>query len=278
MAALIMKGPEVAADMKAGLLEAASGLSPVLAIVRVGARPDDLSYERGITKRFNSLGLGVQVHELPENITQSDFDSEFARINADRSNHGVLLFRPLTKGLSDAQAVNMIDPLKDIDCMSPVNLAKVFSGDESGFAPCTPSAVMEMLKFYGIDLAGKNVVIVGRSLVLGKPLAMLMLGKNATVTICHTKTRNLPEICRRADVIVAAAGKANMIGSDFVNEKSIIVDVGINVTPEGKLCGDVDFESVSPIVHAISPVPGGVGAITTSILARNLIHAARTRA
>ncbi len=275
MAQIIMRGSEVSAGMKEDLTKEAAFLNPVLAIVRVGARPDDLSYERGIIKRFDSLGLTVRVHELPENISQSEFDSEFAKINSDPANHGVLLFRPLPKNLSDDYAVRTVNPHKDIDCMSHENLAGVFAGDKDSFAPCTPLAVMEMLRFYGINLSGKNVAIVGRSLVLGRPLAMLMLGENATVTICHTRTRNLPEVCRRADIIVAAAGKARMITPEFVNENSVVVDVGINVDPEGRLCGDVDFETVSPLVHALSPVPGGVGAVTTSMLARNLIQAAK---
>ena len=275
MAALIMKGPEVSAGMKDSLITEAAKLKPVLAIIRVGARPDDLSYERGIIKRFDSLGIKVKVHELPENISQQEFNSEFAKINSDSTNNGVLLFRPLPESLSDNFAVNTIDPKKDIDCMSPVNLAGVFAGDKESFAPCTPLAVMEMLKFYGIDLSGKNIAIVGRSLILGRPLAMLMLAENATVTICHTKTRNLQEVCKRADIIIAAAGKAKMITPVYVNENSIIVDVGINLDENNKLCGDVDFERVSPVVKAISPVPGGVGAVTTSILAKNLIKAAK---
>ncbi|MBR0204693.1 MAG: bifunctional 5,10-methylenetetrahydrofolate dehydrogenase/5,10-methenyltetrahydrofolate cyclohydrolase, partial [Synergistaceae bacterium] len=250
MAQIIMRGSEVSGAMKEALIKDAAFLKPVLAIVRVGSRPDDLSYERGIIKRFDSLGLTVKVHELPENISQPEFDSEFAKVNSDSENHGVLLFRPLPKTLSDDYAVSTVNPRKDIDCMSHKNLAGVFAGDKDSFAPCTPLAVMEMLRFYGINLSGKNIVIIGRSLVLGRPLAMLMLGENATVTICHTRTQNLPEVCRRADVIVAAAGKARMVTPEFVNEKSIIVDVGINVDSEGKLCGDVDFERVSPLVHA----------------------------
>ena len=275
MAALIMRGPEVSAGMKDSLITEAAKLKPVLAIIRVGARPDDLSYERGIIKRFDPLGISVKVHELPESISQNEFDSEFAKINSDSTNNGVLLFRPLPKNLSDDYAVNAIDPRKDIDCMSPVNLAGVFAGDKDSFAPCTPLAVMEMLRFYGINLSGKNVAIVGRSLVLGRPLAMLMLAENATVTICHTRTQNLQEVCKRADIVIAAAGKARMITPDYVNENSIVVDVGINLDENNKLCGDVDFENVSSIVKAISPVPGGVGAVTTSILAKNLIKAAR---
>ena len=274
---LIMKGSEVSAGMKLKLAEEISqlGFTPSLAIIRVGSRPDDLAYERGILKRFEGLGLNVKVHELPEDISHADFDAEFSRLNNDKNVHGILLFRPLPANLSDEFAVNNINPKKDIDCMSKINIAGIFSGDNEAFAPCTASAVMEMLAHYNFDLTGKNVVIIGRSLVVGRPLSMLMLAKNATVTICHTKTQNLPEICKHADILVAAAGKAGVITSEFVSDKSIVLDVGINVNAQGKLCGDVDYDNVAPIVQAISPVPGGVGAVTTSVLAKNLIRAAK---
>ena len=274
---LIMKGSEVSASMKLKLAEEISqlGFTPSLVIIRVGSRPDDLAYERGILKRFEGLGLNVKVHELPEDISQENFNAEFSSINDDVKVNGILLFRPLPANLSDEFAVNNINPKKDIDCMSKINIAGVFSGDKEAFAPCTASAVMEMLAHYNFDLTGKNVVIIGRSLVVGRPLAMLMLAKNATLTICHTKTQNLPEICKRADILVAAAGKAGVITSEFVSDKSIVLDVGINVNAQGKLCGDVDYENVANIVQAISPVPGGVGAVTTSVLAKNLIRAAK---
>ena len=270
MAEIIMKGSEVSSSIQ----ESLTGKFANLEIVKVGARPDDLSYQRGIIKRFSALGFGVNIHELPENISQSDFDSEFERINKDSSNQGILLFRPLPSHLSDEKACKIINPFKDIDCMSPINLAGVFAGVKNSFAPCTALAVMEMLNYYKISLTGQNVVIVGRSLVLGRPLSMLMLSENATVTICHSKTKNLAEICKRADIIIAAAGQAGIITPEFVNDKSVIVDVGINLSPEGKICGDVDYERVAPIVHAISPVPGGVGAVTTSVLAKILVKAA----
>lgn len=274
---IIMKGSEVSASIREKLAAEISQLNftPELAILRVGARPDDLAYERSILKRFESLKLSAKVYEFPADISQEKFNAEFSRINNDKNIHGILLFRPLPENLSDEFAVNSINPLKDIDCMSPANSAKIFSGDSSGFAPCTAGAVMEILRHYEFDLTGKNVAIVGRSMVIGRPVAMLMLTVNATPTICHTKTQKLPEICRRSDIIIAAAGKAGMITCNFVNDKSIIVDVGINVNDEGKLYGDVDFESVSQIVHAISPVPGGVGAVTTSMLAKNLLKAAK---
>ena len=275
--AILMKGAEVVARMREALLaerEVLRGPTPRLAVVRVGAREDDLAYERGLLKRFDSLDLAVQVVALPEGMGQKDFDAEFERVNGDPTVKGVLLFRPLPEGLSDEHARQAIDPRKDVDGMSPISITRVFAGGE-GFAPCTPSAVMELLAHYGVSLEGKNVAIVGRSLVVGRPLAMLMLAAHATVTICHTRTADLAAVCRNADIVVAAAGRAGVIGADCVTERSIVVDVGINLGRDGKLCGDVDFGAVEPIVSMISPVPGGVGAVTTSVLAKNLLKAAR---
>ena len=281
--AAIIKGGDVAAAMKETLLAELEvlrkkGTEPRLGIVRVGARADDLAYERGALKRFEGLGIATRVFEFPEDVDQKSFASEFAQIDASRDVHGILLFRPLPKHLDEEAVKKMIDPLKDVDGMSPLSVAKVFSGEEDGFAPCTPSAVMEMLSHAGVRLAGMNVVIVGRSMVVGRPLAMLMLKRNATVTICHTKTRNMAEICRNADVVVAAAGKARMLTADCVSEKSIVIDVGINVDENGKMCGDVDYDAVEPVVSMISPVPGGVGAVTTSVLAKHLLKAAGLQA
>ncbi len=278
--AVLMKGAEVSASMKEALQAEhaalrAKGIEPKLAIVRVGARGDDLAYERGALKRFEGLGIAAQVYELPEDIDQRAFDAEFGKVNADPAVHGILLFRPLPKHLDGEAPRRAIDPRKDVDGMSPLSAAKIFAGEDDGFAPCTPGAVMEMLEHFKIDLKGKNVTIVGRSLVVGRPLAMLMLAKHATVTICHTRTVDMPGVCRRADIVVAAAGAAGMVGADCVTDKSVVVDVGINVDAEGKLCGDVDFAAVEPIVSMISPVPGGVGAVTTSVLAKNVLKAAR---
>lgn len=273
---IIMRGSDVSDGLKAEILAEADelGITPELAVVRVGSRPDDLAYERGIKKRFDGLGLGVTVHEFPDDITQSEFDEAFSRINSDEKVHGILLFRPLA-GLSDEAARSLINPLKDIDGMSRINQAKIFAGEPDAFAPCTPLGVMAMFRYYDIELEGKNTVIIGRSMVAGRPLAMLMLGANSTVTICHTKTLGLQEICRRSDIIITAAGKAKMLTKDYVTENSVVVDVGINVDGEGRLCGDCDFEGISPIVRAVSPVPGGAGAVTTSMLAKNLIRSVK---
>ena len=278
--AVVMSGKEVAARMKGMLLSKVSelkgrGITPTLGIVRVGSRPDDLVYERAILKRFHSLGIDVDVHELPEDISQEDFDSQFMSVNDDKNVHGILLFRPLPEGLNEEYAVLHMNPKKDIDGMSPVNAARIFAGENEGFAPCTPSAVMAMLAQYGYDVSGRNVVIVGRSMVVGRPLSMLMLKANATVTVCHSKTQNIKEICKRADIVIAAAGRAKMLTPEYFTRKSIVVDVGIDTDSEGNLCGDVDFEKVEQVVQAVSPVPGGVGAVTTSILAENLLKAAK---
>lgn len=239
----IMKGSEVAAAMKEELIQEVETLkeqniNPCLAIVRVGARLDDLAYERGAKKRMEAAGIACRVIELPEDITQEEFEEEFHKVNDDKEVHGILLFRPLPEHLDEEPVKTMIHPFKDVDCMSPVNIAKVFSGDETGYAPCTPEAVMEMLAFYKIDPKGKKVTVVGRSMVVGKPLSMLLLKKHATITVCHTRTTDLPAVCREAEILIAAAGKAKMVTSDMVSEGSVVVDVGINVDEAGNLCGD----------------------------------------
>ncbi|MGB9666729.1 MAG: bifunctional 5,10-methylenetetrahydrofolate dehydrogenase/5,10-methenyltetrahydrofolate cyclohydrolase [Candidatus Cryosericum sp.] len=277
---VIMKGSEVVSAMKEELLRetqelAQKGITPQVGIIRVGARPDDLAYERGARKRMEAVGIRCVVTELPEDIEQAAFEQAFAAVNDDPATHGILLFRPLPKQLDEEPVRTMINPLKDIDGMSPVNMAKVFSGDDSGFAPCTPEAVMEVLAHYGIALKGKRVTVVGRSMVVGKPLAMLLLKQHATVTICHTRTVDLPGTCRNAEVLIAAAGKAKMITADFVAPGAVVVDVGINVDDEGNLCGDVDYDAVSPAAGAITPVPGGVGTVTSSVLAKHVVRAAR---
>ena len=277
---IIMKGSDVVAAMKEELLRevdelAAKGIVPELAIVRVGARPDDLAYERGAMKRMASVGIRCTVVELSESVDEQEFERAFAAVNDDPQVHGILLFRPLPKQLDEDAVRSMINPAKDIDCMSPVNMAKVFAGDESGFAPCTPEAVMEVLARYGIDLKGKRVTLVGRSMVVGKPLAMLLLKQNATVTICHTRTADLGAACRNAEVLIAAAGKARMIPAEFVADSAVVVDVGINVGPDGTICGDVDFDAVAPRASFITPVPGGVGTVTSSVLAKHVVRAAR---
>ncbi len=253
------------------------GIIPTLAVVRVGAREDDLAYERGIKKKFSDMGCEVTVVELPEDVSQEDLDETVAALDLDNEIHGILLFRPLPKHLTDKNIVNTISSGKDVDCMGNANMAKLFAGDKTGFAPCTAQAVMEMIDHYGIDIKGKKVTVIGRSLVIGKPVALMLIAGNATVTVCHTKTADLKAECQAADIIVAAAGKAKMITAEYVRPGQTVIDVGMNVDEEGKLCGDVDFAGVSEIVDAITPVPRGVGSVTTSVLLANTVtNAARS--
>lgn len=276
---ILMKGIDVANAMKEELSSKVEslkkqGIVPTLAIVRVGSRPDDVSYERGAQKRMAAIGIDCRVVELPEDIEQDLFVQEFCKVNEDPHVHGILVFRPLPKHLNEEIIQSVIDPEKDMDCMSPINMAKVFAGDETGYAPCTAEAVMEMLDYYQIDPKGKNVTVVGRSMVVGKPLSMMLLKKHATITVCHTRTKDLEEICKRAEILVAAAGNARMITEDMVGEGAVVADVGINVDADGNLCGDVDFDAVEEKTSYISPVPRGVGSITTSVLAKHVVRAA----
>lgn len=250
---------------------------PQLAIIRVGERPDDLSYERGATKKMEKIGFGCTSYVFDAEIDNDVFQREFDAINDNPKIDGILLLRPLPKHLDEEAVVNRIHPEKDLDGISPVNLAKVYAGDESGFAPCTAEAVIEMLDYAGIDLTGKKVTVVGRSLVIGKPVAMLLMKKNATVTVCHTRTKDMPAECRSAEVLVAAAGSAKMITADYVGKDAVVIDVGINVDEAGKLCGDVNTEEISDKAALATPVPGGVGSVTTSVLAKHLMKAAKMR-
>ena len=277
---IALKGAPVSAKMKDEIGEqkkALSGPAPKLGIVRVGERPDDLSYERGALKRMEKLGLAAESFVFPQDISHEAFEKEFLAINEDPAIDGILLLRPLPKQIDEDKITRLIDPEKDLDGISPTNIAKVFSGDETGFAPCTAEAVIEVLKAYGIPIAGKRAVVVGRSMVVGRPLAMLLLKENATVTICHTKTRDLPEVCREGEILIAAAGKAKMLDKSFAGEDAVVIDVGINVDKEGNLCGDVDYDSLEGTASMATPVPGGVGAVTTSVLAKHLVRAAAKR-
>ena len=252
------------------------GVYPKLAVVRVGEREDDIAYEKGIVKRFGTVEADVEVIKLPIDIDEESFEETIRRLNEDEKTHGILVFRPLPKQLDDNRLKEIIRPDKDVDSISMANAAKVFAGDKTGYAPCTAQAVMELLEHNKIDLTGKKVVIVGRSLVVGKPLAMLMLGRNATVTVCHTRTKNIAEECKRADILVACAGSAKMIKRDFTNPDQIVVDVGINFV-DGAMCGDVDYDDVAEQVAAITPVPGGVGTVTTSVLLKHTLESAERR-
>ena len=247
------------------------GISPKLAILRVGARDDDLAYERGVLKRFESAGVEVEVTAVDAGISQEELDKTFDGINNDPKVHGILVFRPLPKGLSDEHMRRTIDPGKDSDFMDIRNMENVLAGVPDSAAPCTAEAVMALIKHYGIETKGKKVTVVGRSLVIGKPAALLLTTANATVTVCHTKTVNIEEECRKADIIVACCGVAKMITEKYVKPGQIVIDVGMNVDEEGRLCGDVDYEKVSEIADAVTPVPGGVGSITTAILLKHVV-------
>ena len=275
----ILKGKSVSDAMKERLSAKnsellAKGLKPCLNIVRIGERPDDLAYERGALKRFENIGIEARVTVFPEDIAWEEFEKGFTGINEDPGVHGILLFKPFPKHINEDAVKRMINPEKDVDGMCDANIARVFAGDETGFAPCTPTAVIELLRHYGVPLKGARVVLVGRSMVVGKPLAMLLLKENATVTICHTRTADLAAECRSADVLIAAAGMAKMIKAEHVKEGAVVIDVGVNLDEDGGMCGDVDFAAVEPLAGKITPVPGGVGSVTTSILAMHTLKAA----
>ena len=259
------------------------GIVPTLGIIRLGENPSDLSYEKGATKRAEEVGVAVKNYILPETATKEEVLAVIDQVNADAGVHGVLMFRPLPKHLKADQdeICNRLDPKKDVASMTHMSNAGVFEGQNLGYAPCTPAACMEILDYYGIDCKGKNAVVIGRSLVVGKPAAMMLMAKNATVTICHTKTVNTAEICKNADIIVSAAGVLNSLTKDYVRPGQVVIDVSMNWNPEkvtakgkGGMSGDCVFEEVEPIVDAITPVPGGVGAVTTSVLMKHVVEAA----
>ncbi len=252
------------------------GIQPKLAILRVGAKPNDLSYERGALKKCDTIGIVAEVTELSEDTTQEQYIEALEKLNKDSSVHGILTFRPLPKGIDEEVIKNVISPEKDVDCFSTMNTAKLMEGDKTGFPPCTPTAVVEILKHYNVPLKGANVVVLGRSMVVGKPVSMLLLGENATVTICHSKTQDLAKVCSQADVLVAGVGRARMVTSDYIKEGAVVIDVGINAKPEGGgICGDVDTDDVVEKASMVTPVPAGVGSVTTSILAKHVIKACK---
>ncbi len=251
------------------------GAPPHLVIIRVGEKQDDIAYERGAVKKMEKVGFACTTYVFPADVDNDAFLQKFDEINESRDVDGILLLRPLPKHLDEKAVESRIAPGKDLDGMSPINQAKVYAGDESGFAPCTAEAVIEMLDYADVDLKGKRAVVIGRSLVIGKPVAMLLLKKNATVTVCHTRTEDLPGTCRNAQVLVAAAGAAKMVGADYVGRDAVVIDVGINVDEEGNLCGDVKLDEIAQTAALATPVPGGVGSVTTSVLAKHLLRAAK---
>ena len=275
---ILLYGADTAEKIKdeiSGMLSELKGYIPTLGIVRIGSNPADISYEKGAVKKMESLSLKTKVFEFDENISSDDFIDEFKKINEDDEIDGILLFRPLPKHIDEKKVIEVLDERKDLDGISYKNIAKVFAGDESGFSPCTAKAVIKILESNNIELEGKNVVVLGRSMVIGKPVAMLAIQKNATVTLCHSKTVDLKKVCKNADILIVAIGRAKMINDDYIGEDAVVIDVGINFF-EGKLCGDVDLENVKNAAMA-TPVPKGVGAVTTSVLAQHLVIAALKR-
>lgn len=287
--AKILFGAEVTAEMNVRLGKKAAGLRargiiPKLAIIRCGEKPSDLSYERGVEQRAELIGTAVQKFLLPESVSKEELMAVIRTVNRDHSIHGCLLFRPLPihlRGEQDA-ICNSLDVKKDVDCMTDLSNSGVFTGKRIGFAPCTPQACMEILDYYQIDCKGKHVVVIGRSLVVGKPVAMMLMARHATVTVCHTKTVNLAETARRADILVSSAGALNSLTRDFVHPGQIVIDVSVNWDENkpnsrgglGAIAGDAVYSEVEPIVAAITPVPGGVGGVTASVLVGHVIEAA----
>lgn len=275
-----LAGKAVADAMKTELAQKvevikAKGITPKLGIIRVGARPDDLFYEGGAKKTCDSIGMAYQVFEYPAEIEQAAFEKAVMEVGADKEINGILMFAPLPKQLDEKKIRSLIPVEKDVDCMTIGSAAKVYTDDPTGFPPCTPTACMDILKFYNIPLKGKKAVVLGRSQVVGKPVAMLLLREHATVTICHSRTDNLPAVCADADILIAAVGRAKMVKANFVRPGQVVIDVGINEDPDnpGKYCGDVDYAEVEPIVEKITPVPGGVGSVTTVVLCKQTIQA-----
>jgi len=252
------------------------GITPTLAILRVGERADDISYEKGATKRCETVGVAVKNIVLPADVKQGELMDNVNALNNDDSVHGVLIFRPLPKHLDENAVCAALKPEKDIDGITEGSLAGVFTGSGKGFAPCTAQACMEILDYYKIDCKGKRAVVVGRSLVVGKPAAIMLMGKNATVTVCHTRTIDMPSVVRNAEILIVAAGKMESLTKEYFSPGQIVIDVGINWNDEkGKLCGDVKFDEAEPVVAMITPVPGGVGTVTTSVLVSHVVEAAK---
>ena len=288
--AKLLLGKEVTDALNANLQQRTAalkerGIAATLGIIRVGENPSDLSYEKGAVKRAELVGVAVKKFELPADAAKEDVIAVIDRVNADDTIHGVLMFQPFPKHLRPyaSEICNRLDPKKDMDCLTDLSNSGVYqSRGDLGYAPCTPAACMEILDYYGIDCTGKNAVVIGRSLVVGKPAAMMLLKKNATVTVCHTKTQNIASICRNADILVSAAGVLNSLTADFVRPGQVVIDVSINWDENkpnargglGAIAGDAKFEEVAPIVEAITPVPGGVGSVTTSVLMKHVVEAA----
>lgn len=255
----------------------ASGIEPTLAILRIGERGDDISYERSVTKRAGKVGVAVRNVVLPADVSQAVLLETIESLNYEKTVHGVLMFRPLPKHINEAAACQALNPAKDIDGITYASAVSVFTNAGSGFSPCTAAACIEILDYYGIDPKGRRATVVGRSLVVGKPVAMMLLDRHATVTIAHSRTADLPSVIREADIVIACVGRAKMIGADCLRAGQVVIDVGINLAEDGSLVGDVDFDAALTTVSAITPVPGGVGTVTTSINLKHVVDAAKAQ-
>ena len=280
--AIILKGKEVVDKLNDELLTRSGalkekGITPTLGIIRLGEKPDDLAYERGAIKRAEKTGVAVEQFIFDADITQDELIAEIDKINKNPEISGVLMFRPLPGQIDDDTVRNELAPEKDVDGITDSSMAGVYSGDGNGYPPCTAEACIQILDHYGIDPRGKNVAVIGRSQVIGKPVSMMLMQKNATVTVCHTKTNDMAGICRDKDIIIAAAGHIGTVTEEFLSPGQIVIDVAINFDDDGNMCGDVEFDSAEPVVQAITPVPGGVGTVTTSMLMKHVIEAAEKR-
>jgi methylenetetrahydrofolate dehydrogenase (NADP+) / methenyltetrahydrofolate cyclohydrolase len=279
MPAKLLTGKEVAQkldqDIQKDVQELkAKGVNPALRIMIVGGAEDSVFYANSAKKMAEKNGIICEIEKLPAETSQDEFVNILKQRNADKNIHGIIVMRPFPKQIREDVVKHILAPEKDIDCFNPVNAGKIMAGDMTGFPPATPQAVMEILRFYQVPMSGKEAVVVGRSMVVGKPMSMLLLGENATVTVCHSKTKDLPGVCRRADVLVAAIGKAKMITTGYIKPGAAVMDVGIN--PEGdKFVGDVDTEPAKDVAGAITPVPGGVGTVTTRVLLKHVVKAAK---
>lgn len=252
------------------------GLQPGLAVILVGEDPASQVYVRNKERAANNIGMYSVVYRLPETTSEADLIAKIEELNHDDKVHGILVQLPLPKHINEDLVLDTIDPAKDVDGFHPMNLGNLFAGKPT-MIPCTPAGIMELIKLSGLDLAGKNAVIIGRSNIVGKPMAHLLLQANATVTICHSKTRDLPKVAKQADVLVVAIGRANFVTADFVKEGAVVIDVGINRDENNKLTGDVKFDEVAPLTSYITPVPGGVGPMTITMLMRQTIDAAKRK-
>ncbi|CAI3371785.1 bifunctional methylenetetrahydrofolate dehydrogenase/methenyltetrahydrofolate cyclohydrolase [Enterococcus cecorum] len=252
------------------------GLQPGLAVILVGEDPASQVYVRNKERAANNIGMYSVVYRLPETTSEADLIAKIEELNHDDKVHGILVQLPLPKHINEDLVLDTIDPAKDVDGFHPMNLGNLFAGKPT-MIPCTPAGIMELIKLSGLDLAGKNAVIIGRSNIVGKPMAHLLLQANATVTICHSKTKDLPKVAKQADVLVVAIGRANFVTADFVKEGAVVIDVGINRDENNKLTGDVKFDEVAPLTSYITPVPGGVGPMTITMLMRQTIDAAKRK-